>query len=717
MKRNWSVQEAPFNPSKLGHHETIFTIGNGYVGIRGSFEEGYPEDQPLFLIHGLFNQPEGKSVPELAPVPNWLAYEITINEQAFSLSNGTVLGYKRTLDMHSGLLRREVLWQSPDGTICQFTFERFASMAQEHILASKVRIHALNRDAEVGIRSGWGQTDLTHWSDVAAKFAADGTGSLQARTTQADYLLGLASALSVNHADTSTVENTHGIVTSATLAKGETISLTRLVAAHTSRDSAQPLDTAKETLSEAVEKGYDELYAANAEAWQTIWNNADIEIDGDDFAQLAVRFTQYHLLIAGPRNEEKSSIGAKTLSGSGYKGHVFWDTELFALTPFIYSQPEVARNLLMYRYHLIEGARHKATREGFEGAMYPWESTDTGEETTPKWGDPHPVTGERERIWTGDREIHISSDIAFGLIRYWQLSGDDAFMQQYGAEILLDTAVFWGSRAEYNTEHERYEFSTVIGPDEYHENVDNSVFTNWMVRWHLQTALEVLDWLHANYPDRATALVAQLDLTDKRLAHWQDVINRIYIPADGDILVQFDGFFDLEYVDVKAYKPRVHSLQAIFGTRAVNEMQIIKQADVVMLLALFGDAVGSPDVIKANWDVYEPRCDHGSSLSAAMHSLVAARLGIVDLAYDYWQFAAGADLEDNKGNVVDGIHAANCGGIWQAVVLGFAGLRVQNGKLEVTPNLPPHWKRLKFSIVLHGERRQITITPDSTQIL
>ena len=520
MKRNWEIIEAPFQPGKLNHLETLFTVGNGYLGVRGSFEEGYPGEEPLVLAHGIFNHPAGLSVSELAPLPAWPSLAITLNGQPFGLDHGEIHGYERTLDLQTGLLTRAILWEAPDGTICRLRFERFASLAQPHLLALRLEIKPLNRATEIELCGGTGMLEPAHWTDVESNHETPRLLTLAARTTQSGYRLGMALALDISPQVTFTADHQHGSPCSHAhqrVESGQALTLTELVAVHTSRDADDPLLAARHTLEAARSAGYDHLLAESTAAWDAVWFTSDIQIEGDDFAQLAIRSALYHLIIAAPRHDDRVSIGAKTLSGRGYKGHIFWDTELFALTPFTYTQPQVARNLLRYRYHLLPGARHKAAAQGFEGAMYPWESTDTGEETTPKWSDPHPVTGERERIWTGDREIHISADIAYALYNYWCISGDDDFMLNCGAEMLLDTAVFWGSRAEYNAAQGRYEFTQVIGPDEYHENVDNSIFTNAMVRWHLRTALEVLTWLHESHPERAAALEAQLRLTDERL--------------------------------------------------------------------------------------------------------------------------------------------------------------------------------------------------------
>ncbi|MBC7814921.1 MAG: glycoside hydrolase family 65 protein, partial [Burkholderiales bacterium] len=408
------------------------------------------------------------------------------------------------------------------------------------------------------------------------------------------------------------------------------------------------------------------------------------------------------------------SIGAKTLSGLGYKGHVFWDTELFIVPTMILTQPDIARNLLMYRYHLLEPARENARINGFEGAMFPWESADTGIETTPKWSDPLP-DGSKIRIWTGEREQHISTDIAYAVWQFWRWTGDDAFMRNHGAEIVLDTAAFWGSRVEPKDGH--YEISEQIGPDEYHEGVDNSVFTNRMVVWHLETALKLLKWLELTSPVDAARLTAVLDLNPSRLAHWKDVIANMLIPYDEEkrIHVQFPGFFDLEYVPVPDYEPRTMSVQQILGHHRSTQTQVIKQSDVVMLIGLLGEELAERDVLLNNWNTYYPRTDHGSSLSPSVHARVAAQLGLNDAAIHMFQHAASIDLGDNKGNVHDGIHAAACGGLWQAAVFGFGGVRLdEGGALKIQPNLPAHWKRVEFTIFHRGEKKRITLTNEAT---
>lgn len=734
-RRLWELEEFPFHPEQLNHYETLFTIGNGYLATRGSFEEGFDGSIATTMVHGVYNHAQGILVPELVNAPNWLPIRLRIDGTPFQLVNkndtrlnppdGAVLGYRRTLHLDRGLLRREVLFRAESGAIVRLVFERFASLNDVHVLAQRVQVTAVDGHPQIEFESDIDHTvtnsGAQHWTNVVTQHAGSMV-SVQAITNQSGYQLAMASCLlgdSPVESKHSTVYQRPVVVTRFSLRQEESATLDKLTVVYTSRDipAAELPQTVQDHLSRAVSQGYDRLLADHETEWAKYWETSDVQIEGDDTAQFALRFVLYHILIAAPRQDERVSIGAKTLSGFGYKGHVFWDTELFILPPLTLTQPHLARNLLMYRYHNLPGARSKAKANGYEGAMFPWESTDTGEETTPQWSEVQP-DGSRIRIWTGDSEQHISTDIAYGVLQYWRWTGDDDFLRRFGAEIVLDTAVFWGSRVEAKSG--RYEISQQIGPDEYHENIDNSVFTNRMVVWHLTQAINLLDWLRANATADAERLVAALDLNPQRLAHWRDIIDKMFIPFDPErqIHIQFPGFFDLEYVPVQQYQPRTVSVQAILGHARSIQTQVIKQADVVMLMALLGDEVGSREVMLNNFNTYYPRTDHGSSLSPAIHAWVAARLGLDDIAYEMFEHAGAIDLKDNKGNVRDGIHGAASGGLWQALIFGFCGLHIDaQGELAIAPNLPEHWKQVSFTVYYRGEKRSFTIpTPVSVSL-
>ncbi|MDX9954999.1 MAG: glycoside hydrolase family 65 protein [Anaerolineae bacterium] len=714
---NHHVVEEIFDPQALHAKETLFTIGNGYLGTRGAFEEGYPGEQAMTLIHGLFDDAPIFHT-ELANAPNWVHLVVVIGGERFRMERGEVLGYRRELDLATGVLRRTVRWRSPAGHTVELAFERFASLADAHILAVRCHLTSVDYTGPVELRAGLPgfveNTGLLHWEWRDQSRLGMGGVYLELQTRGSRQALGMAMNLQVEGA-TITVQDCDWqptIVAAAEIVPGQTLVADKLVAVYTGRDVPDVRAAASYKLETAVIAGYEVLRAANDAAWATEWESADVTIEGDDEADLALRYSLFQLLIAAPHNDDRVSVPAKALSGWGYRGHVFWDTEIFMLPFFTLARPELARNMLSYRYHTLPGARRKAQASGYEGAMYAWESAATGDETTPRWV-PGPEGG-LIRIWCGDIELHITSDVAYAVIQYWRATGDDAFMRDYGAEILLDTARFWGSRAEWHAESERYEINDVIGPDEYHDHVNNSAYTNRMAAWNLQTALEVLDWLKDHAPTRAAELEHALDLSLSRLEHWRDVIARMFVPQDPEtgLIEQFDGFWGLKSVNLADYEPRTKSLQFLLGIEETQGYQILKQPDVLMLLYLL-ESEYDTETIKRNWDYYTPRTDltYGSSLGPGIQAALAARQGDVEAAYAHFLHSARTDLQDVRGNSHEGIHAATAGGVWQAVIFGFGGIRITEEGLTAAPRLPQGWTRLRFRLHYHGQPVDFDLRP------
>ena len=419
---------------------------------------------------------------------------------------------------------------------------------------------------------------------------------------------------------------------------------------------------------------------------------------------LATRWALYQLLISAPRNDEQVSIAAKGLVGFGYRGHVFWDTELFMLPFFTNVHPEIARNLLSYRYHRLPGARHKASANGVAGAQFPWESAETGDEVTPTFL-PDSTGRELIRIWTGDLAIHITADIAQAITNYWRTTGDDGFMLDRGAEVILETARFWVSRAEWKADRGRYEFHNVLGPDENHEHVANNAFTNHLAAWHLRTAADVAEWTAQESPQRARQLLGKKTDAAATVTQFRHVADRIYMGRDkpSGVIEQFDGYFKLLPVDMSQYASENRSMQEILGIVGVQKTQIIKQPDVLMAAVVLPETFTNAD-LRANYDYYSPRTDHahGSSLGPAMHALLAARLGRIGEAYEHFLRAARVDLHNIRLNTEWGVHAASAGALWQAIVFGFGGLVADGQTVAAEPRLPAHWRRLAFRVVRGG---------------
>ncbi len=495
---------------------------------------------------------------------------------------------------------------------------------------------------------------------------------------------------------------------------GQRIELDRLVAvARADTPGFDPAPVAAAALQRNRVLGWRGMLAAHTTAWQERWQDGDIVIEGDEEMQRAVRFAVYHLTSAANPQDERVSVGARALTGDAYFGHVFWDTEIYLLPFYTAVWPEAARAMLMYRFHTLPAARAKAAGMGFKGALYAWESADTGEETTPaRVVGPD---GAMVDILTGTMEIHISADIAYAVWHYWRITGDDAFLRDAGAEILIETARFWAARAVAEADGARH-IRHVIGPDEYHEDVDDNAYTNVLARWNLARALDAVAVLRARWPEHAAAMVVKLGLADSELDDWRDAAARIPTgldPASGRY-EQFAGYDQREPIDLRQYADRTVPIDVVLGRARTQASQVVKQADVVALIGLLPEAFPGA-AAEANFRYYEPRCAHGSSLSAGMHALVAARLGDTVMALRFLRQAAEADLEDDP-NSAGGIRIAGLGGVWQAVVLGFAGVDLGGDAVSLNPKLPPHWRRMSFAVRWRGRALHVGIAGHSVRV-
>ena len=567
----WQIDEEAFDANKLRSLETLYTIGNGYFGTRGAFEEGYPKATPATLMAGVFDKIDiGKE--ELANVPDWLPIKLFVNGERFRLSEGKVLSYHRVLDMQRAVLRREVRWQSSAGVGLRVATERFASLRDEHVGAIRYSVTidedqpATTEPIEIVLSASLnlavGNYDLMHWESVAQYHDGE-IAWLHSQTrksfVQLAQTMTFSSARCDFHKELIRSDLSPMIRFYGTLAPGETLTTEKVVVMYTSRDVENPLAAALERHHSIMQAGgalvengghytlhiegitseqpckqtrvYEMLLADHQKAWEQYWNISDVIIEGDEKAQRAIRYNLYQLRISDPALDSHYSIAAKGLTGFGYRGHVFHDTEIFMLPYFTFVHPDLARNLLLYRYHLLPGARAKAQLNGYEGAQFPWESTMDGGEATPG-AIVHPENGELIPVLNGSLELHITSSIAYAFWHYWDVTGDDEFMRQYGAELLLSTALFWASRVTYNAGSGEYEINDVIGPDEWHEHVNNNAFTNVMARWNISTALDTLAWLTSADAAKAQELLQKLHIDQQKLQYWRDVVAHTRIPQD-----------------------------------------------------------------------------------------------------------------------------------------------------------------------------------------
>ena len=734
---NWLVSEPVFNTLLQGKCEAVMSLGNGYMGIRSATEESYVGQVRNCFVAGTFNRFDENEVTELPNAADVTALDIYIDKELFSLEKGEVRDYHRTLNLKTGELEREFEWTNPEGKSFKFQFRRFVSFSDLHALAAKIKITPLNKDAEIKIVSGInGQmtnSGSQHFQEGERRVFDSQFVRMTQKTTQSEITF-------IHH--TSHVVEVPGEKVASRFAmerrkvymiyefsarKGVPVSIEKLSNIYTTRDSDTSHLTPDElkehglaTHKKQCQAGYESLLEESILGWADYWSRMDIQMESENpFDQLVIRFTQYHLLVMTPKHDNRYGIGAKGLSGEGYKGHSFWDSEIFLLPFFIFSLPEIARSLLEYRYNSLKGAREKAKENGYNGAMYPWESAwlDDGE-VTPAWGEADIVTGEAQKIWTGLIEIHISADIAYAVWQYYKATGDGEFMKRSGFEILFDTAIFWGSRLELDDEDGTFHINKVIGPDEYKEHINNDAYTNYMAHWCMGHAIEQYHNLKKEDPETYTRLNQKLHL-DAEIEVIQKKLDRVYLPEPNEDLViaQEDTYLQKEIIDLGKYKEQeqVGSIFKDYNIDQINQIQVTKQASVVMLIYVLEDKFN--DTIKlANFNYYEPKTLHDSSLSLSTHAVVAADVGDLELSYDLFRKASEIDLGPNMKSSDQGVHAASLGGIWQIIVCGFGGLRMVGGKLRINPKLPPKVKSIRYPVTWKGNPLEVMVSRGSITI-
>jgi Trehalose and maltose hydrolases (possible phosphorylases) len=688
----WRLEDHGYEPALEHEMESRFTVANGFLGVRGSLELPTLASRPRTFIAGLFDRSPLKSaVPSLVSAPDWLNMRILVNGKALSLSEDGAPDHRRVLDFARGILVSTLRQESADGVGVLLRALRFASLRERH-LGAQIAVIGVEEPAELQIELGLAGTTVFNIPGQPRSLAIAAECRLQ---TNRDVLAADESELGQ-------------LCWSLDAGPDERARLSRVVAFATASSDDEAAGRAGE-LARRFRSGPSvlRLYKSHVRAWKQRWAKSDVVVEGDDASQKALRFAIYHLISAANPEDEHVSVGARALSGDGYKGHVFWDTEIFLLPFYTLTWPAAARALLMYRYHTLPAARAKAKKMGFRGALYAWESTDTGAETTPPFalGPHHNVV----RILCGAQEHHISADIAYAVWRYWQATGDIRFLLEAGAQILLETSRFWASRARPEDDG-RYHIRGVIGPDEYHETIDDNAYTNVMAAFNLECGHSVAKLLERRWPDRWAALKKKLRLSPNELAVWADVQQKLFTGFDAEtgLYEQFAGFFGLEEVDLKAYADRTAPIDLLLGAERTTRSQVIKQADVLMLPALLGDRF-ERRVQEVNFDYYEPRTGHGSSLSPPAHAMVAARLGRLELAKRFFEETAAIDLDDTMGTAAGGVHIGALGGLWQAAVFGFAGLRTETANLRLDPQMPAGWQRLAFPVQWRGRLLRIDI--------
>lgn len=686
----WRVEQEGFDRARERQMESLFAVGNGYLGVRGSLDTPPPGSQPDLFIAGIYDRkrpdlpyseiefltPERNDYPysELVPLPFPFRLKASVEGEPLDFAGPHGRELRRTLDMRAGVLHIEAVYETPDGRRTTIRTRRCASLADPHLLLQEAVADPENHWAPIVFEAALEEPEMAkhpHLARVELSVSAD--------FELVRYVTG-ASAYEICIASR--------VIHSA-------LGLRRLISVFTSRDGPDPRAAALAHLQALDWNEFDALFVAHRDKWAGFWEKADIAVPGRPAVEQALRFGSYHLrLPAG--DDERVSIGARTLTGRAYEGHIFWDAEIFMLPFFLHTEPERARTLLLYRYHTLEGARRRARELGYRGACFAWESTVTGADATPTKIVLR-STGKEIPIFTGDQQVHVTADIAYGVWRYWEGTGDEAFLAGPGAQLLFETARFWVSRVTRGERH--HHIRGVVGPDEYHHGVDDNAYTNWMARFNLERAAWAAEHLGAN---------------GEEAQEWSELARSLYCPEPGPdgVIEQFEGFFGLGDYPLSQEERFKAPVSRLFDWDKINRLKLLKQADVLMLPLLFPDAF-SDDVVAANYRYYEPLTDHGSSLSPAVHAAIAARIGLREDAERYWKQSLWLDLSNTMDNSMLGVHAAAMGGTWQALVFGLLGVRFTDAGPQVdaraAEKLPSAWQGVELRLAYRGRSHALKV--------
>jgi len=718
----WLIEQKGWARPLQQIREAQFTLGNGLIGSRGILEELPYDANAGTFVAGIFDR-VGAKIPELVNLPNPVVFRIDVEGEKVDPAAMDIMSHYRALDMRKGLLVRHTRYKSALKKRIDYQSYRFVGMYQKFIGAMVVSISPLDEDMTFNVLSTvdtsvCNRGFLTEGRKRHYEVTAIAKGKIgnytEVQTFEHRHIIGYATCVEIEHKGRRKVIPDKSFV--VRVKKGERATFVRyftIVPSFYVKGDIKKVATKE--LTRGRNLGVKRLFGAHEREWSEKWKMADIVMEGSDIRQKAVRFNLYHLIISG-HHDDRISIGARTLSGEGYRGHIFWDAETFIYPFFLYTNPRIARSMLMYRYNRLDPARQIAAAKGYKGALFPWESAASGEETTPAWFKD--LAGEVLKIETLEEEHHIVADIAYAIHQYVRATGDDAFMVNCGLEMLLETARFWASRVIYNKKKKRYEMHHIMGPDEFHSGTNNNTFTSIMARFNMQVAQKWYQWVKKHKPAKLKSLVKKIGFKEAEMKKWREISQKIFLPYSKTkkIYEEFEGYFKLKDVRItqldQNFMPIVpHQAQPVED----GKTQMIKQADVVMFLYMLYDQF-SPAEVKRNFKYYEKRTLHKSSLSPSIYALMAARVGAMEKALNYLTIAAHADLMDVHGNAAEGFHGASGGGVWQAMVMGFGGLDVREDRICFKPILPTLWKSLSYKIMSHGARIAVKVLPKEIHI-
>lgn len=746
----WALIETSYQPDDLGLTETLFSVANGYLGMRGNPEEGRPAFDNGTYLNGFHETWEirhaeaafgfARTGQTIVNVPDTKVLKVYVDDEPLTFGTSDLEHYERRLDFRDGVLRRSLVWRTPSGKRVRIDSTRMVSMTQRHLSLMTLEVTMLRGDAPVVISS-----QILNRQDgrdeYHGRIATGGAEPLDPRKAAAfgervlrpdmhyankDRMLlgfrcvnsGMSLAVAADHVLSTT--DLHEVVALADedqakmvfridATEGTTTRVEKLIAYHSSRGVPvrELSDRCDRTLDRAQHHGVHHYYADQRAWYERFWHAADVSVSSDSnegaAVQQAIRFNLFALAQATARTDG-IGVPAKGVTGSGYEGHYFWDTEIYVLPFLTYTAPEVARNALHFRSVMLPAARDRAREMAQAGALYPWR-TINGEEASAYYA-------------AGTAQVHIDADIAYAVMKYVRATDDAGFMLREGIDILVETARMWAELGFWRSNGERsFHIHGVTGPDEYTTVVNNNLFTNVMARANLEEAVIAVDRIRTHDPEGWVKASTRLSITDEEIAEWQACAAGMAIPFDEGLGIhpQDDFFLDREVWDLSQTPPETRPLLLHYHPLVIYRFQVLKQADVVLALFLQGDRF-TPEEKRADFEYYDPITTGDSTLSAVVQSVIAAEVGYHEAALDYFHQSLYVDLADLHHNTVDGLHVASTGGVWSALVYGFGGLRDYRGVLSLDPRLPADWPSLSFRLCWRGNLLLVEVAQEEVRL-
>ncbi|GFZ31136.1 maltose phosphorylase [Clostridium zeae] len=729
----WKIIEQGFHPEENRIYESFMSLGNGYMGMRGNFEEDFTGDSLQgSYIAGVYYPDKTRvgwwknGYPEyFAKVlnsVNYIGIRVKLNGETLDIGKlKDVKDFYRTLNMRDGVLERSFVAVSNDGKETKIEVKRFISLNDKEVAAISYSVTPLNYEGNIeftpfldgNIVNEDSNYDEVFWNEISQKSDAFyGDVTMQTKKTNYYVTAAMSYEIFVDNSKVTVspevsekskyVENT----ISVNVNKNSTATLYKYIGVTSNRYYEEEIVIAKayDAVERAKTAGFEKLLAEHSEKWHNHWNESDIVIKGDVAAQQGIRFNIFHMTATYTGEDSRLNIGPKGFTGEKYGGSTYWDTEAYCIPFYLSTADEkIARQLLIYRYNQLDKAKENAAKLGLKGALYPM-VTMTGEECHNEWE----ITFE---------EIHRNAAITYGIFNYVRYTGDKKYLAEYGFDVIVETARFWVSRSNYVPQKDKYMILGVTGPNEYENNVNNNWYTNTMAAWNIGYALETYDFLKEQYPAEHKALVEKLGITDAELSKMKEVAEKMYYPMIEElgVFAQQDNYMDKEQILVKDLDPSNLPLNQKWSWDRILRSCFIKQADVLQGIFFLNDRYDL-ETKKKNFAFYEPRTVHESSLSPCVHSIIAAEIGDYDKTYEMYLRTSRLDLDNYNNDTDDGLHITSMAGTWMSIIYGFGGMKVKDDMLHFSPFIPEVWNEYSFKIMFRGNLLNITVNKDNVII-